>query len=253
MRKYLAALCFIVLVSLLWLPASFAVEQYIYDDGNLLNDGEREELTQLAEEYSANHDVNLLIATATDLGGRDVVQYTEDFYDEHDTEFGDAAILTIDMSENREVYLAGFGKGEQYLEDSRLDQIREQITPYLSNENFFAAGELYLEKADQYLGVNPIINPESILLKTWFQLVVAVVIGGAIVGFMIFNMGGRVTVDHQTYVDANNSKVKRKKDTYVRKTVSKTKIQKNSGGGRGGGGGGVTSGGHSHSGSRGGF
>lgn len=73
------------------------------------------------------------------------------------------------------------------------------------------------------------------------------------VGSMIFNMGGRVTTNASTYLDANNSRVKNKSDRYLRQTVTKTKIQKNTGGGRGGGGGGMTRGGHSHSGARGKF
>nr|WP_204669078.1 TPM domain-containing protein [Gracilibacillus alcaliphilus] len=250
-------LSIITFISFLVVPAALAEEQYIYDDGELFTEQEREELTQLAKEYSAENEISLLIVTATELGGRDVVQYTQDFYDDHGPGYnkshGDAAMLTIDFSANREVYLAGFYKGEEYLDSGRLDQIREQITPYLRNENFFEAGKLYLEKADQYLGVNPAINPESIFLKTWFQLAVAVIIGGVVVGSMIFNMGGRVTVSHQTYVDAKRSRVKSKSDTFIRKTVSKSKIQKSSGGRGGGGGGGVTRGGHSHSGSRGSF
>ena len=63
----------------------------------------------------------------------------QDFYDEnapgYDQPHGNTAILTLDM-QNRDVYLAGFIKAEDYLDDSRLDLIRDKITPDLSSGNY---------------------------------------------------------------------------------------------------------------------
>ena len=60
--------------------------------------------------------------------GKDIVEYMEDFYDDkalgYDKPHGNA-ILTIDMN-NRDVYLAGFYKGEEYLDDYRLDLIQDR-------------------------------------------------------------------------------------------------------------------------------
>ncbi|QGH34087.1 hypothetical protein GI584_08660 [Gracilibacillus salitolerans] len=238
----------LVFLTLLTIPV-MADKQYIYDDAGIFDNAKVSELEQLAKEYSEENETDFLIVTTDDPGNRDVKEYTQDFYDENTP--GDTAILTIDMSE-REVYLAGFGATQEYLSDERLTQIREHITPNLSADNYTEASKQFFEKVDQYLRVSPIINPDSIFLKTWFQLVVAIVIGGVVVGSMIFNMGGRVTVNHQTYMDPQNSRIVKKRDTYIRKSVQKTKIQKNNNRSDGGGGG-VTKGGHSHTGSRGGF
>ncbi|PWU69005.1 TPM domain-containing protein [Gracilibacillus dipsosauri] len=252
-KKGLISILFLILFSFLTIPVS-AEEQYIYDEADLFNADEQEELEKLAKQYSEENELSFLVLTENDLGGRDVVQYTEDFYDEnapgYDKKHGNTVILTIDMNKS-EVYLSGFGDKQKYLSDSRLDEIREKITPYLSADNFLEATKQFFSEVPVYLGVNPIISPDSIFLKTWFQLLLAVLIGAVIVGAMIFNMGGRVTVKHETYVDPKNSRVVNRKDVYLRKTVSKTKIQKNNSSGNGGGG--VTSGGHSHTGSRGGF
>jgi uncharacterized protein len=69
---------------------------------------------------------------------------------------------------------------------------------------------------------------------------------------MAYRSGGRVTVNAQTYMDANRSQVLDRYDNFVNQTVTRTKIQKNTSTG-GGGGGGMTGGGRSHSGSRGKF
>ncbi|WP_018930991.1 TPM domain-containing protein [Gracilibacillus lacisalsi] len=246
---------FIFMLFFLFAIPIMAEHQYIYDDADIFNDEEISELEQLAVEYSEENKTDLLVVTTKDPGDRDVKEYTQDFYDEnapgYNQAHGDTAILTIDLNES-EVYVAGFGNKQDYLSNERLDQIREHITPLLSDGDYKEASKQFFEKVDQYLDVNPIINPESIFLKTWFQLVVAIVVGAVVVGSMIFNMGGRVTVDHQTYMDPQNSRVVKKRDTYIRKSVQKTKIQKNNNRSSGGGGG-VTSGGHSHTGSRGGF
>ncbi|WP_163579023.1 TPM domain-containing protein [Gracilibacillus saliphilus] len=246
---------FIFMLFFLFTIPIMAENQYIYDDAGIFNDEEISELEQLANEYSEENKTDLLIVTTRDPGSRDLGDYTNDFYDEtapgYDKAHGDTAILAIDIK-NRQVDLGGFGKAEDYLSDDRLTQIREYITPQLTDDNYIEASKLFLEKVDHYLGVNPIINPNSIFLKTWFQLVLAALIGAVIVGTMIFNMGGRVTVNYQTYMDPQNSRVVKKRDTYIRKSVQKTKIQKNNNNSSGGGGG-MTKVGHSRSGSSGGF
>ena len=56
-----------------------------------------------------------IILTTYDTDGKDIVEYTEDFYDDnalgYDNPCGNAVILTIDMN-NRGIYLAGFIKGK---------------------------------------------------------------------------------------------------------------------------------------------
>jgi uncharacterized protein len=236
-------------------PAAAAEQkQYVYDFAGLLTDEEIGKLEDLSRELGAERKTDFIILTVNDLNGKDVVQYTEDFYDEkglgYDKVHGNTAILTLDMM-NREVYLAGFYKAEEYLDDQRLDLIREDITPDLSSGAYYSAFETFIKTSYEYMGIKPGVNPENILFKWWFQLTVAVVVAGAVVGLMAFNSGGRVTVNDRTYMSNNTSRVLEKRDTYLNTTVTKQKIPKQSN--SGGGGGGITGGGHSHSGSRGGF
>ncbi|GEN88730.1 TPM domain-containing protein [Oceanobacillus sojae] len=260
MRKYIITASFLLLISLFIIPGVFAEKQYIYDDANIFTDNERTDLEQRAAEYSEENEIDILILTKGEQDGIDIEPYIEDFYDEqgpgYDGNHGDTVILGLDFSKgpgDRDLYVAGFYEGEKYIDSDRGQQIVDQIIPNLSANDYYDASLLYFEKVDKYMGVSPLVNPDGFLLQTWFHLLVAVIIGAAVVGSMIFNMGGRVTTNASTYLDANNSRVKNKSDRYLRQTVTKTKIQKNTGGGRGGGGGGMTRGGHSHSGARGKF
>ncbi|WAA08864.1 TPM domain-containing protein [Fervidibacillus albus] len=228
--------------------SAFAIEQRIYDDAGILSDAEKEELESYALSVSEKWDTDVLIVTVDDPT-IDVKEYAEDFYDKKIEELGldkwNVAILTLDMS-HREVYLAGFYKGELYLNDSRLDNVREKITPNLSAGAYALAFNQFIDQVDHYLDS----EPANIFLQWWFQLIISGILGGLVVGGLFYRSGGRSTVHSGTYMDPKTSRVLARKDEYLRTTVTKVRKPKNN---QSNGGGGVTRGGHSHSGSRGGF
>lgn len=248
----------VVLLLFLLLPVSTAVyganqTQFIYDDAGLLTGAEKEALTALAMELGEERNTAFLVLTADGTDGKDIVKYVDDFYDDqkpgYDQPYGNTAILAIDM-QTRDIYLAGFKQAEVYLDDARLDKIRDKITPDLSDGNYADAFTGFIMLAHEYMGYEPGFNPDNILFKWWFQLAAAITIAAVSVGLMAYRSGGRVTVGGHTYMNNTNSRVISKYDRYIRKTVTKQKKPSNN---SGGGGGGITGGGHSHSGSRGKF
>lgn len=250
------ALFLIILCSFILYNSTAAANEKtnVYDFANLLTEEEIGQLETMSEKLSEERETDFVILTTNDTAGKDVVKYMQDFYDEnalgYDKSHGNTAILTIDM-QNREVALVGFYKAKKYLDDKRLDLIRNKITPYLSDGDYFEASQLFIGLAYDYMGYRPGVNPENILFKWWFQLVAAVLVAGVVVTLMAYRSGGRVTVNDRTYIDNHTSKIIGRNDTYVRTTV--TKVKKPSSNNTRGGGGGITGGGHSHSGSRGGF
>lgn len=231
-------------------------KQYIYDFANLLTKEESAELESLARELGEERNTAFLIITANGTDGKDIVPYVEDFYDEHapgyDKPHGNTAILAIDMEE-RDVYLAGFKKAEEYLDDERLDMIRNKITPALSDAEYFQAFSTFIQTSYNYMGYKPGVNPENLLFKWWFQLAAAFIVAGIVVMLMAYRSGGRVTVNAATYMNSAQSGVLNKSDHFIRQTVTKQKKPSSNSGSGGGGGGGISRGGHSHSGSRGKF
>lgn len=234
-------------------------KKLIVDDAALLSQQDYDELNALANEYGAKRETDIVIYTSKNAANTEVMELTEDFYDQqapgYDKPHGNAVILTLDMK-NRQVYLAGFYKAKQYLDDGRLDKIRNKLTPDLTNGDYAGAFQTYITTAYKYMGVRPGANPDNILFNIWVQCVVALIVAGLIVGVMVFRSGGRVTVNAKTYEEAGTSKIVGEHDQYLRTTITKQKIEKktnNGGGSGGGGGGGVSKGGHSHSGSKGSF
>ncbi|SDN64534.1 YgcG family protein [Bacillus sp. OK048] len=274
----------IALLLLPWgMPAkaeSFDQAQYIYDYAHLLTDQEAANLQNLAKELGEERETAFIIITLNGTDGKDIVQYVEDFYDDkapgYDQSHGNTAILAIDMQE-RDIYLAGFKKAEQYLDDGRLDQIRDNITPDLSESRYFQAFSLFLTTSYEYMGYEPTdgnssdgysgygpggssegynryesgVGHENLFFQWWFQLIASLLVAAVVVGMMAYRSGGRVTVNEQTYMNNERSKVLNQYDNYVRQTV--TRQRKPSNDTKSGGGGGITGGGHSHSGSRGKF
>ncbi|ETT60077.1 TPM domain-containing protein [Paenibacillus sp. FSL H8-0457] len=233
----------------------------IFDEANLLSPEERNELNAMANEYGAERETDFMILTVNSVPNDDYELWTENFYDEYapgyDKPHGNTAILTIVMSArdgSRNVHLEGYYKAEKYLDSGRLTKIRSKITPDLSSGNYKQAFEKYIKTAHRYMGFEPDVNPDNIVFNLWFQLGAAAAIGAIAVGIMAYRSGGRVTVNSRTYEDASTSGILNQQDRYIRTTVTKRKIERNtSSGSGGGGGGGVTGGGHSHSSSSGKF
>lgn len=262
MRKNFAILTVLLcLAAYLVIPfgtsAAAETKKLIYDEANLLTEEEYMELNAMANEYGAKRETDMIIITSNNPDNVDVKLMTQDFYDEqapgYDKPHGNAVILTMDMR-NRDVYLAGFYKAEELLDDGRLDRIREKITPNLTNGDYKLAFEKYIKTAHKYMGFKPGVDPDNPLFNFGFQLITALVVGGIVVGIMTYRSGGRVTVNRRTYEDASTSGIVDRQDQYLRTTTTKRKIERNtSSSSGGGGGGGITGGGHSHSGSRGKF
>lgn len=244
--------------SLLWMVSGLFTmvsaqdsKQRIYDHANLLSAEEVNRLEKLAWEHSEKWETDFIIVTTPDADKKDIKKFTQDYYDDnapgYDKPHGNTVMLALDMNTER-FYLAGFYKGEKYLDDTRLGLINTKITPYLADGNYYDAFELYILTGSEYMRYIPPFNPESFLFDTWFHILAAVAIGAVVVGLMAYNSGGRVTVNERTYT--GDVKIRNRKDIYLTKSVTRQRKPSNN---RGGGGGGVTSGGHSHSGSRGSF
>lgn len=256
----LAVLLMLLLV--LVAPAKLAAEgassvpdkQLIYDSEKLLNEEEYDELNRLANQYSAERETDILVVTYSDEG-YDVKRLIEDFYDNmapgFDRPHGNATILALNMSD-REVFVAGFYKGETYLNGSRLSKIRKEVSPDLTDGNYKLAFQKYIESVHRYMGVNPNVNPDLIFFNIWVQLGFSLLVGWLIVRGMLRRSGSRITVTSDTYENTRTSGLLDYSDKYTHTSTTSRKIEKSSSSSSGGDGG-TTPGGHSYSGSRGSF
>lgn len=262
MTLFKRTVAFFILFFFMAINITFADVQRVYDEAGLLTEEEVANLEQQAAAYFEKWDTDFIIVTTESTEGKGIRQYLQDFSDklwgEFNREEDNMAIITVDIGD-RWVDLAGFGRAEKRIDNKRADHIRQELTPYLSDENYYEAFQVFMEMADEYMRTFPGVNPNSIFFNTLFQLAVSLGLAGIIVFFMAYHSGGKVTVTSTTYLDRNQSRVIRKRDRYLRKSVTRMKKPSSNsrggggGGGFRGGGGGVTRAGRSHSGSRGRF
>ncbi len=249
--SFLVVLLFTFLFSF---QAYAAPPQYIYDNAGLLTEGEKENLEKVAAKLSAERGIAFIVLTTNDTQGKHIKDYMSDFVDHNEVGYesaaGSTAIIALDMI-NRDVYLAGFDKAKTYLDYERLEKIRNKVTPALSEGNYEQAFKQFIEQAHYYSGYEPGFNPDNLLYKFWFQLLISLGVAVIAVGIMVANRGGRITVDNNTYIDSDNSGVTNARDSYITTHISKVKKPSNNN--KGGGGGGVSGGGRSFSGSGGKF
>jgi uncharacterized protein len=252
-------------------------DKRIYDEAGLLTSSEHNDLEEMCLQYGADAGIGIYILTHDDPGAVDAEVYIEDFYDRG--VYGDSVFLLIDLY-NRDVVIEGYGTAQTYIHSKRGDVIREEITPYLSDGDYRTAFQIYIEESAAYMKDDSELNydydysydsegnrvsgnsstdpAKNILTNVWFQLLISLAIGGIVVGAMAYNSGGRMTAGGNTYMDPGHSGLIGRRDLYLRTTVTRVRRPQNNNTGRGGfnaGGfrGGISSGGSSHSTSRGKF
>jgi len=231
-------------------PIAFAeIDQHIYDEAGLLSEQEISDLEAYATEKSQEQGADFLLLTTNSTEGQPIEMYMGDFFDDLADESGqeNAVVLTIDMG-GREFYVAGFGTAETRLDNERVELVLDRVEPYMVDGEYAGAFRETISTADRYMEYRPGVNPESFFLKTWFHAAVALLLGGGIVGTMLYNSGGRVTTTAATYIDRDHTRVTKDSDRFRNKTVTRSKIPKNNKSGGGFGGGGMTGGGRSFSG-----
>lgn len=248
--------------------AAVSEDEHVYDlyslsDIGLLTDEQEAELEALATKYSKEREINFVILTASYdsgmySGSGDPIYYdtrdrSEQFYEslvEYDENYTDTVILTINImdpnnSDFRCADIFSRGDGENKLDSNRRQTLMNKILSDLSDGNYYTACKKFLDLAYKYVNVATFMNPDSIFLKLWFQLVLAFGISFIIILVLISHSRGKMTVTGDSYMDDANSRVLGRYDRYIRTTTTKTKISSSSsGGGHGGGGGG---GGHTTS------
>ena len=244
----------------------------VFDYADLLTEEEEQALNELCLEKEDVLETELYILTTNDTEGKETVNYTDDFGDNHafgyDREYGNYMILCIDM-QNRIVWLSTSGKAEIYFTEARIDALLDDLYADLKAGNYYETCYSYIQSGEKYLSEEPVVNDittdpdrykdtiykydeeSSPYYMTWyFRLAVSAAVGAIVVAVMSYRAKAHMTVNEMTY-SRNGAQVYEHSDSFIRRTTSSRRIETNhSSGGGGGGGGGhhTSSGGHSHGG-----
>lgn len=119
----------------------------VADDAKVLMEEEADWLKGVAEALAQKSGWNVVVATCSDTGGKNAQTVCEEYFNQY-TE-GDNGISCLVDLDNQELYLATAGDAQQYLNDSRLDQILEDAHTAAEKEDYTQALYLMLYESDQ--------------------------------------------------------------------------------------------------------
>lgn len=243
----------------------------VFDYADLLTDEEEEALNELCLAKEDALETELYILTTDDAEGKETVDYTDDFGDDHafgyDRAYGNYMILCIDM-DNRMVWLSTSGKAEAYFTEARIDALIDALYDDLTAGNYYKTCYSYIQSGEKYLSEEPVVNkdttdpnrypetvyrydeePEPFYLKWYFRLAISAAVGAIAVAAMSYRAATHMSADGRTY--SRNIQVHQHSDIFIKRTTYSRRIETNPPSSHSGGGGGghhTSSGGHSHGG-----
>ena len=263
MKKRLSILLLAVFLLTL-LPLALSAASPRLDDGaDLLSAEEERKLLSLLDSLSEERGVDYVVVTVSSMGGKNEMEYADDYYDTHGYR-EDGILLLIDM-ETRAYYESTSGDLIGYF-DYYFGELEDDFVDQLSYGDYYGAFRSFAQSADGIVSAAREAEAYERLPageKIAYRLrsipapvfLFSGILGLIIAAVMTSKEKAKLTsVSMQKnaaqYVRNGSMNLTTARDTFLYSHVSRIRIEtESSGGGRSGGGGAhFSSGGHSHGG-----
>ena len=242
--------------------ASAAASPRLDDGADLLSDEEERSLLSLLDTLSLERNVDYVVVTVNTMGGKNEVEYADDYYDTHG--YGkDGILLLIDM-ETRTYYESTAGDLQYYFEYS-YESLEDDFVSGLSYGDYFGSFCSFAKSADRIVVREreaeayerlPASEKVSYRLRSipGPVFVIPAILGLIVSGVMTSKEKEKLTSvslqkNAARYVRGGSMHLTNANDTFLYSHVSRVRIEtESSSGGRSGGGTHFSSGGVSHGG-----
>ena len=245
---------------------------YVVDNANKLSSSEIEQLTAKAQRISENYGCGIYVRIYPDAQGYgdDIEGFSEYIYKKENLGLGTekTGVMFIIEFDGRNYDICAYGDQAHYaFTDYGKGQIADAVVGYLSDGDYYTGFDRYMDYCDQYLQAEANGDP----IDTWIPDVpqltpeeeeaakrdtsgIASIFSGPITSLLIClglrakNKTEHIATEAHNYIAKNGVKLTTRHDIFINRTVSRTKITRDSGGGGGHSGGtSISSGGFSHS------
>ena len=138
---------------------------YVVDNGHLLSEGEKNELTQIAEEISRRQQCDVVILTENSLDGNSPEAYADDYFDYNGYGYGPdrSGILFLLSMEERDWYISTRGDAIQAFTDDGIDYLWSKCSSNISGGRYADGFLSYLNTADTMLSAyNGTLSEEAL-------------------------------------------------------------------------------------------
>ncbi|MBE6687835.1 MAG: hypothetical protein E7588_01000 [Ruminococcaceae bacterium] len=132
---------------------ALAVPTYanVIDEANILSEADEQELNKIIEVLRDLYEFDAVILTVNTIDGEEIFDFADNYYDFNGYGIGenhDGLIFVIAMEE-REFATSTCGRAISLFNDSLLDDIHAEITPYLSEGSYKQAFEQYIGRIER--------------------------------------------------------------------------------------------------------
>lgn len=150
MRKRLKYWLLLLLLALAWAPLTASANSTHIEDGvGLFTAEEIQSLEKKAQDLSDKIKGGVYVVT-TNANNEEPRSFADEYLREKVGNDNNGAVLLLDMGQ-REVYVSTSGNMIDYITDSRLNNMLDQITPNLSDGQYYDAATAYFDQADAYV------------------------------------------------------------------------------------------------------
>ncbi len=236
----------------------------VYDDAGLFSKEETETLETQIQAMRKEMNMDVVVKTTDQTGGKTAGEYAEDFYISGSFGVGknyNGVLFLIDM-DNRELYILPVGAMNRFLTDKRWNAILDDAYDQISSENYGACAQSFLNGVSKYYragipGGQYNYDKETGKISVyrsirWYEAALAVLAGLVAAGTACGGVVSRYSMKRErggarnslmAYRAASQFRYSDQSDNLINKTVTFVIVPRNQG--NGGSGGGFSSGGRS--------
>lgn len=214
---------------------AFAASDLMVDESGLLSASEEQELEDKLQQYSSEHEADIVIVTVDSLDGKSAMEFADDYYDYAGYGQGenkDGIILLVSTGE-RDWWISTAGFGITAFTDAGLEYISDKFVSDLSDGDYAKAFNTFADLSNQYFEQAETGEPYDVgnLPKEWDALVWMIAIGfvaGIIIAYLIVLKWKRqlesVKYEHgaQTYIVPGSLTITGSSDTFLYSNVTMT-------------------------------
>ena len=217
-------------------------KDYVVDNADLLTQTEENELSEKLQDISDELQFDVVVVTTNSIGSKTATEYADDYFDYNGYGRGsnnDGALFLVDMGD-RKWAISTSGYGIEAIVDSALDDMEEEIVPYLKSGDYDGA---FNEFADlTYDIVNDAKNGKSYSNSTTSttknqknigtNLIVAFSIGAGISLIIILVYRSKLKPvkfqkEAKEYIVPGSFNLRRSDDVFLYFNITKVPIPKN--------------------------
>lgn len=217
-------------------------KDYVVDNADLLTQTEENELSEKLQDISDELQFDVVVVTTNSTGSKTATEYADDYFDYNGYGRGsnnDGALFLVDMGD-RKWAISTSGYGIEAIVDSALDDMEEEIVPYLKSGDYDGA---FNEFADlTYDIVNDAKNGKSYSNSTTSttknhknigtNLIVAFSIGAVISLIIILVYRSKLKPvkcqkEAKEYIVPGSFNLRRSDDVFLYFNITKVPIPKN--------------------------